>query len=253
MEQLPPNRYSLYAEALRDYYNQLPDRPALYLVREDGFSSELPVELFFSEFKSFSILEKRAIECITGNVLDVGSGAGRHTLELMQRDISVTALDIDSLLIKIMIDRGVKHAVVSDIFRYVPAEKYEFILLLMHGLGIGGNLDGLNRLLSHLATMLKDGGRIIADSLDVSKTEENVHLEYQSMIGKSGRYKGEIRMYMEYGGRKSELIEWLHVDFDTLTGIAEKAGLRSILVESCETGEYLAELIPKRMKTLMAM
>jgi SAM-dependent methyltransferase len=246
MEPPPPSRYALYAEALTDYYHQRPDIPALYLVREDGFRTELPVNLFFSDFESFSVLEKKAIECITGNVLDVGAGAGRHSLVLMQRDIPVTSLDIEPSLIKIMVDRGLKHVVMSDIFSYVPAEKYEFILLLLHGLGIAGNLHGLNRLLSHLSTMLKPGGRIIADSLDVSETNETVHLEYQEMLQREKRYRGEIRMFMEYGARKSEMIEWLHVDFDTLTGIAEKAGLNCVLLGSEKSGEYLTGLIPDR-------
>jgi len=233
--------FSPYAQALYDYHMHKGKNP-LFIVREDGLRSELPVELFFTTYENFSALEKIAIDSVSGDALDVGAGAGRHTKELLNRGVDVTALEIDPVLSDLMIDRGIGKVVNSDIFHYHPGDKYQNILLLNHGLGIAGNLNNLSVLLKHLQRLLKPGGRILADSLDVTKTRDKVHLDYHEKLKREGRYVGEIRMYMEHGSRKGDLFQWLHIDDKLLKEYAQKADFNCRVEKRLKTGEYLAVL-----------
>jgi hypothetical protein len=53
------------------------------------------------------------------------------------------------------------------------------------------------------------------------------------------------RFQIEYKGRKWPLWKWLHVDTETLTTNAGKAGWSCEIVLKENGGDYLARLIPK--------
>ena len=75
------------------------------LKRDDGFEEKMSASVFFLD-KEFSTLEMNALELCKGHVLDIGAGTGRHSLELIKRGFSVTALDISPKLEKIMSQKG---------------------------------------------------------------------------------------------------------------------------------------------------
>jgi hypothetical protein len=51
-----------------------------------------------------------------------------------------------------------------------------------------------------------------------------------------------MTMRMRYRGVEAEAFEWLHVDFETLSDLAAKAGWRAERVVETAGGDYLCRL-----------
>ena len=94
--------------------------------RSDGVAFTMRSSEFFSLEGRLMALDERALEECRGRVLDVGAGAGRHSLVLQERGIDVVALDISPLCGEVMRRRGVRDVRVGDAF----------------GLGVGGQRSG---------------------------------------------------------------------------------------------------------------
>ena len=58
---------------------------------------EIPVETLFRDYDSMPPLEHHALDLVKGRTLDVGAGAGCHSLVLQERGIDVDAIDISPL------------------------------------------------------------------------------------------------------------------------------------------------------------
>ena len=62
------------------------------------------------------LIERMALDMVTGKTLDVGAGAGCHSLVLQERSINVTAIDISPLSVETMKERGIKKVLEQDFF-----------------------------------------------------------------------------------------------------------------------------------------
>ena len=75
--------------ALLDYYhgNYTED-----IINETNISEEdvLPLPYFFRKHSEMPVLEKAALKLCKGKVLDVGCGAGCHSLYLQKKGMQVT-------------------------------------------------------------------------------------------------------------------------------------------------------------------
>lgn len=56
--------------------------------RDDGFLGVTDARLYFRETAGWESLERRACEQARGRVLDVGCGAGRHSIVMMARGLA---------------------------------------------------------------------------------------------------------------------------------------------------------------------
>ena len=63
---------------------------------------EIPVKTLFRRYKEMPKIERRALDMSRGRVLDVGAGAGCHSLALQDKGIDVTAIDISPLSVATM-------------------------------------------------------------------------------------------------------------------------------------------------------
>ena len=235
-----PESMKPYGLALMDYFND--DHSArISIHRDDGHTDDMAVGTFFRESSDFSRLELAALNLCRGYILDVGAGAGPDSLALQERGLSVCAIDISSEACEIMRTRGVKEVYCTDIYDFSRGP-FDTILMLCHGLGLLEDLSGLDRFLEYAHGLLETDGQIICDSMDVRYTNNPLHLAYHEANHDAGRYFGELRFQMEYKGRKWPLWKWLHVDPETLTANARKAGWSCEIVLQEEGGDYLARL-----------
>jgi SAM-dependent methyltransferase len=137
----------------------------------------------------------------------------------------VTAVDNSPLITETARMRGVKKVINDDILRTsLPFEYFNTILLLGNNIGIGGTLDGAERLLQKLFHACAGGGRLLLTSLNISRTQEKHHLSYHEARRKEGRYIGEVRLRMEYDNRVGHWFPWLMVESEELARIAQKTG-----------------------------
>ena len=83
-------------------------KPFDILVHADLCDDDIiPVEVLFRSFEEMPEPEKLALSKSKGKVLDVGAGAGVHSLELMDRGITVTAIDISPGSVDYMKSMGI--------------------------------------------------------------------------------------------------------------------------------------------------
>lgn len=229
-----------YGRALLAY---LDGRTAAEVVirRDDGVEGSLPVRHDFRSEAELAPIEAAALERCRGHVLDVGAGSGLHSLILQSRGLPVTAIDIAPEAVAVMARRGVRVAHHADVFAY-RGGPFDTLLMLGHGIGIVGDLDGLGRFLVHARDLTRSGGQVLLDSLDVTRSRDPKNLAYHEANRRAGRYVGEIRMQIEFAGLRGPFCGWLHVDPETLAAQAARAGWTCELVLEHESGEYLARL-----------
>jgi SAM-dependent methyltransferase len=224
--------------ALRAYAGGAAD-VTLLTRRDDGLEAPIPVSHFFRSPESFTPLERTALEACRGRILDIGAGSGLHTLALQERGLAVTAIDVLPEAVDVMRARGVRDARLSDVYQFTDGP-FDTLLLLGHGIGLAGDLEGLGRFLRHVSSLAGLGGQLLLDSLDVRRTDDPGHLAYHERNRRAGRYVGVIPMHLCFGDVISPLIDWLHVDLETLTSVARTAGWHTRPLSETTAGEYLA-------------
>ncbi len=206
-----------------------------------GFTEneELPVAYFFRAYDKMPEWEQQALNLCMGSVLDVGAGAGAHSLELQKRGMEVCAVDVSPGAVDIMKTRGVHEAFCVDVMTFT-GRKFDTLLLLMNGIGMAQNLDGLKKLLLHLKSLLRPGGRIILESTDILYMfrEEDGSI----LLPLGARYYGEIKYQLHYNNKKGKSFPWLFVDKDNLSAIAGECGYATEVIYDGETSNYLAAL-----------
>lgn len=232
-----------FGRALRAYFEGQTDAE-LVLHRDDGFRDTIPVAVFFRDPKAFSPQELEALDRCRGHVLDVGAGAGIHSVALQARGLTVTALDVDPEAIDIMTHRGVRDVRSADIFAF-DAGPFDTMLLLGHGIGMVGTMADLDRFLHHAPTLAAPDGQMLLNSVDVRATDDLTHLAYHERNRAAGRYEGEIALEFEFDGKRGAPFTWLHVDFETMATAAAGAGWDAELLQQDPSGEYLARLVRK--------
>lgn len=229
-----------FGKALLSYLEG--DQGAEVLVRrEDGLESSLPARYFFRPEAEFSEIEQAATERSGGRVLDLGAGAGSVALALQGRGLSVTALDISPEAVEVGRRRGLHDVVCADAFDY-RGGPFDTVLMLGHGIGMVGTLEGLDRFLVHARGLLRESGQLLVDSLDVRVTEDPANLKYHDHNRRAGRYIGEVRMQFSFRGETGPFCGWLQVDPETLESHARAAGWKTEILLCGEHGDYLARL-----------
>ena len=167
-------------------------------------------------------LDRIAVERCTGRVLDIGAGAGSHSLAIQDRGLEVTSIDISAKAVKVMSQRGCRDARVGDVFDSYSAP-FDTVLVILN-IGIVQNLDGLARFFKQLGTLMTDKGQLITDSIDPRNSEDQSYRKYtQDKIAK-GRYLGERTLRFEYKDQTSDWFEWMHIDPETLGQYVAQAG-----------------------------
>ena len=231
----------LMGRAIWDYYYQENSED---LQTETSISEldDLPVSYLFRDYQDMNALEKKALDLSFGKVLDVGSGAGSHSLYLQnERKLEVTALDISPKSIEICKARGVKNAICEDLLQFSEKD-FDTILLLMNGTGIFQSLEHIDQYLQKLKSLVAENGQILIDSTDILYMYDQD--EEGGVLVPATGYYGELDYYLHYKGESEEPMKWLYLDFDTLENAAIANGFKIQKIEQLEDS-YLAQLTLK--------
>jgi 2-polyprenyl-3-methyl-5-hydroxy-6-metoxy-1,4-benzoquinol methylase len=222
----------LQGQAILDHYQNRFQSPLL-LHNSYGEPEDMPIDVFFREEEDLSVLELLAlIEC-KGSVLDIGAAAGVHSLILESRGFDVSAMDLSPGCCEVMKASGISRVLQEDYRKH--AIKYDTLLLLMNGLGIAGNLDGIQPFLQKCKKLLKPGGQVLVDSSDISYL-------YEEGLSKPDGYYGEIRYRYEYKKQLGEWFEWIYLDSVTLKKEVKVAGMQLEILHTDENDQYLARI-----------
>ncbi len=204
-----------------------------------GDDEIMQVAYFFRPYEYMPQLEKIALASCYGHVLDVGAGAGCHSLYLQKKGMDVTALDIRPGFVRVMQQRGVKKTIEGDI-QSLKAGRYDTLLMLMNGIGFARDFAGLDRFLMGASKLMNPGGQIILDSSDLiflyREEDGSIKLDLNE------NYYGEVEYQVEYKGVSGVPFKWLFVDYSNLSFYADQAGFKSEMLFEDENLNYLARL-----------
>jgi len=202
---------------------------------------------YLDDYEKWPLYYKKAIRYARGRVLDIGCGAGRHAFYLQGKGVDVVGIDNSPLAIKTCQQRGIKNVQVLSI-NQVNSKLgiFDTILLMGGNFGLFGSFEGAKRLLKKLYRITSLQGRIIADTLDIYKTDNPDHLSYHEFNRKRGRMGGQVRMRVRYKKYATPWFDYLMVSKDEMENILDGTGWKVAKYIDSEGPAYIAIIEKKK-------
>lgn len=241
------NKRDAYGQQMLAQYNNQTATSEI-IERDDGFidTGSVPGH-YFLEYKKWSSAERQAIKFARGRILDIGCGAGRHSLHLQEKGFDVTGIDNSPGAIKVCKLRGLKKTFVrpiNEIDKFKP-NSFDTILMFGNNFGLFGSAQRAKSLLKKLSRITSPNASIIAGCLDPYKTDNPDHLQYLKLNKKRGRMPGQIRIRVRFGKTIGEWFDYLFVSPEEMKSIIDNNDwkIEKFIVQ--KTANYFA-IIRKR-------
>ena len=229
----------LFGQAILDYQtNNSPED--LYTETSISELDVMPINYLFRDYDEMPLLEQKALDLTKGKTLDVGCGAGSHSLYLQGKEVEVSAIDISPKAIEACRLRGLKNVNIQNFLELDETEKFDTILFLMNGTGIFQNLVLINVFLDKIKQLLTENGQVIIDGTDIIYMFDEDE-DGGKWIPSNGNYYGELDFTVHYKGEQEETIQWLYLDFDTLKNACNYHQLKCVKLKT-EEDSYLAKI-----------
>ena len=199
----------------------------------------LDVGYFFRSYDEMPELEQRALQMCGPKTLDIGAAAGCHSRWLAQQELEVHSLEISPGACKVLRTSELPRILEGDFLSLEIDEKYDTLLFLMNGLGMGQDPEGTLRLLEKAKSLLNPGGQILGDTSDISYFREpetkKRGLTFQSSFD---HYYGKVHFLTKWRSFKSSF-NWIYPDPKLLETLAQQAGLRAEMIQEGPHYDYL--------------
>jgi SAM-dependent methyltransferase len=220
--------------------------------RDDGYLDPMDTTFYFAPPERWGALDHwacaRALER-GGRALDVGAGAGRHTLYLQERGLEAVALDVSVLAGDVCRRRGVRQVFTGSVFDLAraephPSHPFDTFLLMGNNLGLLGGAAQAPRFLAALAALARPDARLIGAGIDPYRTTNALHLAYHARNRALGRLGGQIRMRIRHKDLATDWFDYLFATTDEPRGLLQGTPWRLEHVEPQrpEGSGYVAEL-----------
>jgi SAM-dependent methyltransferase len=212
--------------------------------RDDGMFSLSPgPALYFAPYEEWPAIEQKAIAIARGRVLDVGCGAGRHSLYLQERGYEVLSVDNSPLCLEVCRQRGVRHLRELSVTQ-ISARLgiFDTILMLGNNFCLVGNPQRATWLLRRLAAMTSAQACILAGLRNPYGTDQPEHLEYHAWNRRRGRLAGAARIRVRYKKAVTPWIEFLMLSSDELRALLANTPWRIEIIFEEPGGNYVAVL-----------
>ncbi|UCE96499.1 MAG: methyltransferase domain-containing protein [Candidatus Bathyarchaeota archaeon] len=197
--------------------------------REDGYIDVTNPRLYFTEFNAWMADEKKAMDYVKGKVLDVGCGAGRHSLYLQKRGLQVLGIDQSPLAIKMCRQRGLKNAKIMPIrgINFKP-NSFDTIIMMGNNFALLGDFENARRILKKFHKISSENGLIIASAVDVYPPTKDAqeHLAYFDFNTKRGRMAGQWKVRIRFRKFATTWFDLLHVSKKEMGEILVGTGWR---------------------------
>lgn len=202
-----------YGRQLLDEYHSR-KKTAETIERDDGltdFGSD--AGMYFTGYKDWSAVEQKAISFVKGRVLDVGCGAGRHSLYLQENGFDVTGIDNSPGAIEVCKLRGLKKAEVLPIENAdeLPENAFDTIIMFGNNFGLFGSPENAKKILEKFTLITTANAQIIAGTLDPYKTGDPKHLAYHELNRRRKRMPGQARIRIIYKTAVGKWFDYLFV------------------------------------------
>jgi len=210
--------------------------------RDDGyFDASSGAKIYFSNYRDWPSIERRAMRFAKGRVLDIGCGAGRHSLYLQGKGLDVTGIDNSPLAIKVCKLRGLKRAKLMSITEVdFKPDSFDTIIMLGNNFGLFGSQGRMRWVLKKFYRMTSDDATIIAESNDPYRTDNPDHLRYHKFNRRRGRMAGQLRIRVRFGKYTGNWFDYLIVSKKEMMHLLRGTGWRVKGFISSKSSPYIA-------------
>ena len=232
-----------------EIYDHYHGKEAFEIVeRDDGFFvPSFGPDLYFLEHADWPPSERQAIKFARGKILDIGCGAGRHSLYLQSHGFDVIGIDNSPLAVKVCKARGLLNTQVSPLTQVSHRlGVFDTILMLGNNFALVGNPKRARWLLRKFYHMTTERARIIAQTRDPYQTDLPEHLEYHARNREQGKLSGQARIRVRYKRYVTPWIDFLMLSKDELGAMLEDTDWQASEFIDGDDGVYVAILEKKR-------
>lgn len=195
--------------------------------RDDGFIEAGYGNRYFISYEDWPSHHVMAMKYARGRVLDVGCGAGTHSVFCQEQGCRVLGIDISPGAVQVSQNRGLRHGKVMSVTQVgTSLGVFDTILMLGGNFGTLGNSKRANRLLKRFHRMTTPTARIVAESRDPYLTSESVHRAYHKGNRRRGRMSGQVRIRVRFKNLKTPWFDYLFVSREEMAQIVNDTGWR---------------------------
>jgi len=225
-------RDDVMGSAMLNYFEKNDNTPIRVFINKSE-EPEMYPSVFFRPYKNMLKYEKIALKISKGKVLDLGCGAGCHSLYLQNKGFDVTAVEVSKKSANVAISQGV-NKVINEDWRNLTLKNFDTVLVLMNGMGLADSPTELKLMFRKLKSFLSKTGSILIDSTDVTYAKAD-----WPML--DSEYFGKVQFELKYKG-KTQCFPWLFVDFETAVKTAMSVKLNVEVLERARNGHFLLRL-----------
>ena len=209
---MKPSEDAYGQQLLAQFHDQ---KPTAEIIERDDRHIDLGSEagLYFTEYEDWSPVEKQAIAFAKGRILDVGCGAGRHSLYLQEKGFDVTGIDNSPGAIEVCKLRGLQQTEVLPIEKadQIAENNFDTIIMFGNNFGLFGSPENAKKILEKFTRITAPEAQIIAGTLNPYKTEDPNHLEYHELNRRRGRIPGQATIRIIYDKAVGNWFDYLFV------------------------------------------
>ncbi|MBN1233341.1 MAG: methyltransferase domain-containing protein [Candidatus Coatesbacteria bacterium] len=199
--------------------------------RDDGLIAEEYLSEYLLPEAALQDYDRALLEIIKEKIpkgkkiLDIGAGGGRHSIALQNAGYDILAIDKLQSMVDICLKRGVLNARKMDIKELGKLDtKFDAFLMLGNNLGIAGTMDNTIRLMGQLAQIANQGALLVGTTKDPLKNAPLYHSEYHTLNMARGRYKGQLRLRVQYNNKFSSWFDLLFMPYELAKQLTEAGG-----------------------------
>ena len=224
--------HDVLGSAIQSFHLKKNDTPIRVFINKNEEPKMYP-SVFFRGYKNMLKYEKIALRESKGKILDLGCGAGCHSLYLQNKGFNVTAVEVSEKSANVAAQRGVNRVIQAD-WRNLKLKNFDTVLVLMNGMGLSESPAELKLMFRKLKSFLSPKGAILIDSTDVTYAKAD-----WPML--DSEYFGKVQFELKYKG-KTQCFPWLFVDFETAIKTAKSVKLKVEVLEKARNGHFLLRL-----------
>jgi SAM-dependent methyltransferase len=209
--------------------------------RDDGLTNTIFAKGYFFGYEDWHPIEQKAMQLVKARVLDVGCGAGRHSLYLQEKGFDVLGIDVSPLAIKVCKLRGLKQAKVMSIedLGFKP-NSFDTIIMMGNNFGLFGSFSKARELLKKFYGITSENALVIAETCDPYKTDDPNHLAYHRLNKKKGRMAGQVRIRIRFQNYVCGWFDYLMVSKEEMTEMLKGTGWTVKEFIDSEASKYVA-------------
>lgn len=218
-------------------------RGSYVIERDDGMVDCLDTFPLFSAPDTWTDIDLEAMNRVSGRILDVGAGAGRHSLALQARGDEPVALDVSQGAVQVCRDRGVEQVYLGtvDSLAEEDPEPFDAIIMMGNNLALLESEARARTMFAALGGLLRPDGLLVGVGMDPYLTDDPIHLAYHQRNRQRGRFGGQVTMRVRYRNVSGPWFDYLFLSPAELESLASRAGWS--LIEITDPGPgYLAVL-----------